>query len=78
MLRIGKVLGTRSTLTVSKWYLYAYSMLKNRVAFTGILLPFGKSIENLILGENGKRDEILVFRNPMFWFCQSITSNDNG
>ena len=29
MLRIGKVLGTRSALTVSKWILYAYYILKN-------------------------------------------------
>ena len=51
MLRIGKVLGTRSALTVAKWFLYAYSMLENWIAFTGILLLFGKSIENLIFWE---------------------------
>ncbi|KAM7474188.1 hypothetical protein LguiB_021431 [Lonicera macranthoides] len=32
--------------------------------------------ENLILGKNGERDENLVFRDPMFWFCRNlITSN---
>ena len=29
ILRIGKVLGTRSALTVSKWFSYVYSMLEN-------------------------------------------------
>ena len=48
MLRIGKVLGTRSALTVSKWFSYVYSILKNLNAFTDILLLSGKSIENLI------------------------------
>ena len=78
MLRIGKVLGTRSALTVSKWFLYVYSMLKNWNAFTDTLLLSGKSIENLIWRENGERDENLVFRNPMFWFYQSKMTNDKG
>ena len=54
MLRIGKVLGTRSALTVSKWFLYVYSMLKNLNAFTDILLLSGKSIENLVWGKTGE------------------------
>ena len=53
ILRIGKVLGTRSALTVSKWCLYVYSMLKNWNAITGILLPLENSIENLIWGKTG-------------------------
>ena len=29
-------------------------------------------------GENGERDENIVFRNPIFWFCQSKMINDKG
>ena len=53
MLRIGKVLGTRSVLTVSKWYLYVYSMLKNWM----LLLIFYCLLESLLktwFGENGE------------------------
>jgi len=78
MLRIGKVLGTRSALTVSKWFLYVYSMFEKLDCFYWYSTAFWKVYWKPDLGENGRRDEILVFRNPKFWFCQSIITSDKG
>ena len=47
---------------------------------TGLLLLIFycllKSLLKTWFGGKRGRDEILVFRNPMFWFCQSKVTND--
>ena len=72
MLRIGKVLSTRSALTVSKWYLYVYSMLKNWNAFTDTLLFSGKSIENLIWEKTGEGVKTLYSVIRCFGFVKVL------
>ena len=70
MLQIGKVLGTRSALSVSKWSYMFILCWKTCNAFTNILLLSGKVLLKTWFGKIGGKGENIVFRNPIFGFVK--------